>query len=306
MGVWIDTDMGFDDIAAIMVVQSACLAIDGISLVFGNTTLEAVCGNAAGAVSAFGWSMPIHQGRAKPVLGALETAQGVLGDIGIPTVGQNLPDAPALPKSDAFAALCNWLEGDGEKCILALGPLTNIAAVCLARPDLAAKISDLTWMGGGVTSGNHTASAEFNAFADPEALAIVLSHGLPLRMVDLDACRKVMASPADVLPIRDAGGKNAALIADLLEGFIGIATRRGRAAMALYDPVAAVAFTSGLIGWRQARIDVELHSALTRGRTVVEMRADKVETFNAHFAETVDAESAKTAILEALRREAAR
>ena len=306
MGVWIDTDMGFDDIAAILVVQSSGLAIDGVSLVFGNTTLQAVCGNAAGAVAAFGWSMPIHQGSAKPVLGALETAQSILGDSGIPTVGQSLPDAPALPKSDAFAALCGWLEGEGEKRILALGPLTNIAALCLARPDLAARISDLTWMGGGLTSGNHTASAEFNAFADPEALAIVLSHGLPLRMVDLDACRKVKASPADVLPIRDAGGENAGLIADLLEGFIGIATSRGRAAMALYDPVAAVAFTSGLIGWRQARIDVELHSALTRGRTVVETRADKVETFNAHFAETVDAEGAKAAVLEALCREAAR
>ncbi len=306
MGVWIDTDMGFDDIAAILVVQSSGLAIDGVSLVFGNTTLQAVCGNAAGAVAAFGWSMPIHQGSAKPVLGALETAQSILGDSGIPTVGQSLPDAPALPKSDAFAALCGWLEGEGEKRILALGPLTNIAALCLARPDLAARISDLTWMGGGLTSGNHTASAEFNAFADPEALAIVLSHGLPLRMVDLDACRKVTASPVDVLPIRNAGGKNAALIADLLEGFIGIATSRGRAAMALYDPVAAVAFTSGLIGWRQARIDIELHSALTRGRTVVEGRADKVETFNAHFAETVDAEGTKVAVLESLRREAAR
>ncbi|MND67454.1 Pyrimidine-specific ribonucleoside hydrolase RihA [compost metagenome] len=289
-----------------MVVQSAGLAIDGISLVFGNATLQAVCRNAAGAVSAFGWSMPIHQGRAMPVLGALETAQCILGYSGIPTVGQSLPDAPALPKSDAFAALCNWLEGAGEKRILALGPLTNIAALCLARPDLAAKISDLTWMGGGVTSGNHTASAEFNAFADPEALAIVLSHGLPLRMVDLDACRKVMASLDDVLPIRNAGGNNAGLIADLLGGFIGIATSRGRAAMALYDPVAAVAFTSGLIGWRQARIDVELHSTLTRGRTVVELRAGKVEAFNAHFAEAVEAEGAKAVVLEALRREATR
>lgn len=306
MGVWIDTDMGFDDIAAIMVVQSAGLAIDGISLVFGNATLQAVCRNAAGAVAAFGWSMPIHQGREMPVLGALETAQSILGDNGIPTVGQSLPDAAALPKSDAFAALCGWLaDGAGEKRILALGPLTNIAALCLARPDLAARISDLTWMGGGVTSGNHTASAEFNAFADPEALAIVLSHGLPLRMVDLDACRKVTASSADVLPIRNAGGKNAGLIADLLEGFIGIATRRGRPAMALYDPVAAVAFTSEFLGWRHARIDVELHASLTRGRTVVEARAEKVTGFNAHFAETVNAEAAKAAVLEALRREAA-
>ena len=306
MGVWIDTDMGFDDIAAILVVQSAGLAIDGISLVFGNATLDAVCRNAAGAVASFGWSMPIHQGRAMPVLSALETAQSILGESGIPTVGQSLPDAPVLRKSDAFAALCNWLEGAGEKRILALGPLTNIAALCLARPDLAARISDLTWMGGGLTSGNHTASAEFNAFADPEALAIVLSHGLPLRMVDLDACRKVTASPTDVLPIRAAGGRNAGLIADLLEGFIGIATSRGRDAMALYDPVAAVGFISDHLGWQQARIDVELHASLTRGRTVVETRAEKVAEFNAQFAASVDAGAAKVAILEALRREAAR
>ncbi|TGV48444.1 nucleoside hydrolase, partial [bacterium M00.F.Ca.ET.141.01.1.1] len=107
---------------AILVVQSSGLAIDGISLVFGNATLQAVCGNAAGAVAAFGWSMPIHQGRAMPVLGALETAQCILGENGIPTVGQSLPDAAALPKSDAFAALCAWLEGEGERRILALGP----------------------------------------------------------------------------------------------------------------------------------------------------------------------------------------
>ncbi|WP_421404964.1 nucleoside hydrolase [Agrobacterium fabrum] len=306
MGVWIDTDMGFDDIAAIMVVQSAGLAIDGISLVFGNATLDAVCHNAAGAAASFGWSMPIHQGRAMPVLGALETAQSILGESGIPTAGQNLPDAPALPKSDAFTALCNWLEGEGEKRILALGPLTNIAALCLARPDLAARISDLTWMGGGLTSGNHTASAEFNAFADPEGLAIVLAHGVPLRMVDLDACRKVTASPADVLPIRTAGGTNAGLIADLFDGFIGIATSRGRDAMALYDPVAAVGFTSDHLGWQQSRIDVELHASLTRGRTVVETRAEKVTDFNAQFAATVDTRAAKATILEALRREAAR
>jgi inosine-uridine nucleoside N-ribohydrolase len=49
MGVWIDTDMGFDDIAAILVVTQSNLDIDGISLVFGNTPLPQVRINAAGA-----------------------------------------------------------------------------------------------------------------------------------------------------------------------------------------------------------------------------------------------------------------
>lgn len=304
MGVWIDTDMGFDDIAAILVVMHAKLDISGVSLVFGNTPLPQVRANAAGAAKAFGWTFPLHIGRAAPVLGELETAQAILGETGIPTAGKSLPEAPPLPESDAFSALCRWLEEDGPHRILALGPLTNIAALALARPDLAARITELTWMGGGVTAGNHTASAEFNAVADPEALAIVIAHGLPLRMIDLDLCRKVIATPDDIDPLRKAGGANAELLADIFAGYIAIATSRGRAGMAIYDPSAAVAFVApDLLGFRPARIDVELHGRLTRGRTVVETRASHA-AFNAEYAVDIDVPAARGIILHALISEA--
>ncbi len=306
MGVWIDTDMGFDDIAAILVVAHAKLDIAGISLVFGNTPLPQVRINAAGAAMAFGWTFPIHSGRASAVLGEIETAQAILGETGIPTSGKTLPDASSLPDSDAFTALCGWLEQDGPHRILALGPLTNIAALALARPDLAARITELTWMGGGVTAGNHTASAEFNALADPEALAIVIASGLPLRMVDLDLCRKVIAVPDDVAPIRKAGGPNAETLADFLDGYIGIGTSRGRLGMAIYDPCAAVAFAHPeIVTFTTARIDVELQGSLTRGRTVVETRAARAKP-NAEYAVEIDSDAARTIILGALQREAAR
>ncbi|MGE7367448.1 nucleoside hydrolase [Neorhizobium sp. NPDC001467] len=311
MGMWIDTDMGFDDIAAIMVVDAAArsrpeLVIDGVSLVVGNAPLERVTRNAAGAAQVFGWRFPVHAGRALPVLGKLETATAILSDHGMPTSGQRLPDVVVPAMADAFNALCRWLEGEGPKRILALGPLTNIAALALARPDLAARITDIVWMGGAVTVGNHTASAEFNAFADPEAVAIVLAHAIPFKMVDLDLCRQVLAAPSDVEPVRMAGGRNAALIADLLDGFIAIATSRGRAAMALYDAVAAVAFIDDdLVAWRPARIDVELSGTFTRGRTVVETRSGKAE-FNAAYAATIAVDRARSIILETLRLEGSR
>ncbi|WHO74391.1 nucleoside hydrolase [Rhizobium sp. BT03] len=304
MGVWIDTDMGFDDIAAILVVAQSEFEIDGVSLIFGNAPLSQVRMNAAGVAAAFGWNFPVHTGRAMPVLGKLETAQAILGATGIPTIGRSLPEASALAESDAFAALCRWLEGERQHRILALGPLTNIAAVALARPDLAARISDLVWMGGGVTSGNHTASAEFNALADPEALSIVIAHGLPLRMVDLDLCRKVLARPEDAEPVRNAGGANAELIADMFSGYVSIGTSRGRPGMAIYDPCAAVAFVApDIVSFRPARIDVELQGALTRGRTVVETRATHA-AFNAQFAADIDADKARAIILGALVNEA--
>ncbi|RWX79233.1 nucleoside hydrolase [Neorhizobium lilium] len=309
MGIWIDTDMGFDDIAAIMVAAHAGLGIDGISLTFGNAPLEQVRRNAASAASAFVWPFPIYAGREAPVLGQLETATGILGAAGMPSAGLMLPQVPDELEGGAFEALCAWLEQnegeeEPERRIMALGPLTNIAAVALARPDLGRRITELTWMGGSVTAGNHTASAEFNAFADPEALGIVLAHGIPLKMIDLDLCRQVLCAPEDVAPIRVAGGRNAELLADLLTGFIDIAIRRGRPAMSLYDAVAVVALAyPDTVTWQEARIDVELAGGLTRGRTVVETRAAR-GAFNAAFGAQIDAARARNIIMETLRAEA--
>jgi purine nucleosidase len=307
MGVWIDTDVGFDDIAAILVVRHSQLVIDGVSLVFGNSPLDQVIRNAGGARAAFGWEFPIHAGRDLPVLSALETAQSILGETGIPTAGLTLPDAPLPQTTPAFDALSRWLEtAAAPHRILALGPLTNIATLALARPELAARIDDLVWMGGGVTSGNHTASAEFNALADPEAVAIVLAHKLPLRMVDLDLCRKVLLREDDIEPVRAAGGRNAELLADFLTGFLDIGRKRGRSAIAFYDPAAAAAFVAEEIAtFAPARIDMELAGQLTRGRTVVETRPGRAE-FNAHFASDIDSEAARAIIFGALVKEAAR
>jgi purine nucleosidase len=308
MGVWIDTDMGFDDILAILIVEQSDLVIDGISLVFGNAPLDMVRDNAARAAEAFGWTTAIHHGRALPTLGKLETAQHILGENGIPTADRTLPPAPPLPHSDAFLALSAWLEaepGPAMRRILALGPLTNIATLALARPDLATRIGELTWMGGGVTSGNHTPSAEFNAYADPEALAIVLASGIPLRMVDLDICRRVLVEPSAILPIRAARGRNAAVLADMLEGFIDIAIKRHHPAMALYDPIAAIAFTTqDIVKFKPAHMDVELGGSHTRGRTIVDTRHNAA--FNIEVADTIEVEEARNLALNALRTEAER
>jgi purine nucleosidase len=307
MGVWIDSDVGFDDIAAILVVARSGTIIDGLSLVFGNAPLDRVRRNAAGAAHAFDWQFPIYSGRSMPVLAALETAQNIHGETGMATLGAALPECPPAGDRDAFQALCTWLErNEVPRRVLALGPLTNIAAVALARPDLAGRITDLIWMGGGLTSGNHTASAEFNAYADPEALAIVLAHGLPLRMIDLDACRKVQATPEDVAALRRANGRNATLLADLFGAYVDIAISRGRSAMALYDPLAAVALVAPeVLTLRPVSIAVELCGGLTRGRTIVETRSDRA-SFNAAIVADVDVAAARVIILDALRYEADR
>lgn len=307
MGIWIDTDLGFDDIAAILTVVHAGPTIDGVSLVFGCAPLDQALRNAEAARRVFGWSFPMSAGRATSVLGTVETAQRILGPTGMPTLGRALPACDPEAGEDAFAALVRWLQAaPAPRRILALGPLSNMAALVLARPDLAGRVDDLTWMGGSAGAGNHTASAEFNAYADPEAVAIVLAHGLPLRMVDLDFCRKILCRPDEAEHLRTLGGANADLLADLFGGFIAIATQRGRPAMAFYDPAAAAVFIRpDLATFRPVGLAMELAGGLTRGRTVVETRQSHA-AFNAELAVDADHDQLKAIILDALSAEAAR
>ena len=294
MGVWIDSDMGVDDLFAILLTLQH-RSVDGLSLSFGNAPLEQVCRNAAGAKQEFGFGMPIHCGAGRAILGQIETAERILGNTGMPSRGAGLPLVNEV-FSPVQPLLAKWLEQQDGAEIIALGPLTNIAILALNRTDLIANIGQITWMGGGITRGNHTASAEFNAFADPEALAIILARDVPLTMVDLDACRRVEIVEKDVQSL-----KAGPLLRDLLGGYLDIALSRGRQAMALYDPVAAAALIQPeLFEFKPARIDVELHGPHTRGRTVVDQR--NLCHANARIVADLNAHAIKALCLSALER----
>ena len=75
MGLWVDTDFGFDDLWALLVLEAGGIDIDGVSLVAGNSQLEQVCKNAFGAFHHFGFASPIYKGAEGPLLRPLETAE---------------------------------------------------------------------------------------------------------------------------------------------------------------------------------------------------------------------------------------
>lgn len=303
-GLWVDTDMGSDDVFALVAVL-AQRRVDGLSLVSGNTPLAQVARNAARIGRVLGWEMPVWAGADRPILGPMETAERILGPEGLPVRGRApLFDGGATGPEPAFghflAPLCRWLEEtEAPREILALGPLTNLALLALARPDLVARIDRLVWMGGAVGRGNHTPSAEFNAFADPEALGILLDRGAAPVVIDLDACRKVLLHEADVSALADGGGPRSALLARLLGGYLDIALSRGRPAMALYDPVAAAALLAPEhFTFTPARTRVECRGEVTRGRTEVDFLAARP---NSHYATDLDADAVRALCLGALR-----
>lgn len=263
MSVWVDTDFGFDDLWAVLVLRAQGITIDGLSLVAGNAPLDQVMRNALGARMAFDADWPLYRGAASPLTRPQETAERILGPRGMQSRGHHLPTPPAQPIDPVEPAITHWLaSAQASKTILALGPLTNLAHLSQHAPDSFARIDRIVWMGGASGRGNHSPYAEFNALADPEAAASVLSSGASVDVVDLEVCRSVSfgedMQPAGLSP----------LLGDLLGGYLDIGLSRGRDQMAIYDPLAALALACpGSVQFTPAEVSVTLTKGARYGQT---------------------------------------
>jgi inosine-uridine nucleoside N-ribohydrolase len=182
--VHIDTDPGLDDLLALaLALASPELRVSAVTTVAGNASIDAVTENAARFLTLAGAEIPIGRGAPRPLrlprVGA-ERIHGPDGRGGLP-----LPARVDRPQASAAEVLRGSLCDAGVAQVVALGPLTNLAELWLEAPDLLAGV-EVVWMGGALERGNVTPLAEFNAYADPHALARLLESDVALRIVGLD------------------------------------------------------------------------------------------------------------------------
>jgi len=97
----------------------------------------------------------------------------------------------------------NLLKNDKKIILVALGPLTNIAELISKKPYIKEKIKEIWIMGGAFnTKGNmecfregvRSTTAELNFFLDPKSADKVISSGIPIFLVTLDATKKIPLS----------------------------------------------------------------------------------------------------------------
>ncbi|MEO0540889.1 MAG: nucleoside hydrolase, partial [Cyanobacteria bacterium P01_A01_bin.105] len=153
-----------------------------------------------------------------------------------------------------------------------LGPLTNIALALIQQPQVAENIHEIVAMGGAVTHGNVTPSAEFNIYVDPHAAEVVFSAGIPTTLITLDTTHQVLTTAARLQMIRGLGNPVAAAAADLLAHYGHLdADRYGMVGSPLHDPcVIAYLMQPTLFTRRQVPVAVEVDDRPTQGRTVVD------------------------------------
>lgn len=103
---------------------------------------------------------------------------------------------------DAPHAIARMLATGGPVTIVETGPLSNIAAALALDPSIVKRITRIVVMGGALrTAGNvdqpgHDGTAEWNIYNDPAAAAAVLSAGVPMTLIPLDATNKMPVTSA--------------------------------------------------------------------------------------------------------------
>lgn len=191
--IWVDADAACgqgprvdpDDCLAIWyLMRQVDVTVAGVSTVFGNAPLNAtdtVTRELMARLQPWRGVVPVYRGAHAP-----------------------LPDMRNRD-TEATRALVEALAAE-DLTILALGPLTNVAAALQARPDLRDKVQKIVavmgrrpghifhpaeGIGGGTLLGHGPVFRDFNVAQDPDALRVVLELDIPLVLLPYEAAREV-------------------------------------------------------------------------------------------------------------------
>jgi inosine-uridine nucleoside N-ribohydrolase len=237
----IDTDAGTDDLLAISYLLSRPdVHIEAITVVSGVANVHPGASNILRLLDAAGRrDVKVYEGDPGTPAGghAFLAEWRKLAD---ELDGVSLPKTSRKPEAQrAEPFLKTRIQKPCQ--ILALGPLTNLAAAL--GPNNA--ISQLVIMGGAVrVPGNvdNQADAEWNIYADPQAAKKIFASGIPIELIPLDATNHVPIG-SDYLarfehdentPLGKIAGQILASSKPLIDTHIFYA----------WDPLAAVALTN--------------------------------------------------------------
>jgi inosine-uridine nucleoside N-ribohydrolase len=277
--------------------------------VAGNVEIHHVARNTGKLLRMVGrGDVPVSIGAARPLQRRLRTAPDTHGPTGTGYVELRGEDRllgtteyTAIPASRYLAAHVN--RHPGEMTIVALGPLTNLAATVGHGIDLHRGAREVVWMGGTLEErGNTTETGEWNACVDPEAAEACLRAGALHRIFPLDATQDAVFSMGDLDALPDT--YLAGIVRDALRFYVAFHQRAdGIDGAYLHDPVTLI---GSLLRPDLVVETVEEQLACDTSSDVYAagslFRAESAERPPATVATAIDSEGMKAELLERLGR----
>ncbi len=245
--VLLDVDTGIDDMVALLIAATAPeLNLRGVTCVAGNVEIHHVARNTGKILRMAGrGDIPVSIGAARPLHRRLRTAHDTHGPTGTGYVELTGED-PKLGSTDFTPVPAPRYLGahidrhPGELTVVALGPLTNLAAAVLNGVDLRGGARQIVWMGGALEArGNTTETGEWNACVDPEAVETCLAAGALSHIFPLDATQDVIFSMEDLDSLPDT--YLASVVRDAVRFYVAFHREAdGIDGCYLHDPVALI------------------------------------------------------------------
>jgi purine nucleosidase len=263
-------------VALVMALRHPDIDVVGIGVVAGNVPLDSAVQNALYTRELCGRNdVPVYVGADVPLQLPLGTAQHVhgndgMGDYGLVLTGRVPNEGHAV---DALIQASH--DYAGELTLVTLGPLTNIALALQKDPALPSRLKRCVVMGAVADHvGNMNPVAEYNMWADPHAVEVVLAANLPIEFVGWDISRfHAVIEPALAAEIRNISslGEFVVDVNRVVAEFCAQDTKL--AGFDLPDPIAMAYAIDPAIATetRYLHLAVETASALTRGMVVMDL-----------------------------------
>lgn len=199
--VLFDTDIGtdIDDAYALaQIVRSPELELLGVTTVSGDAVARARLAAKLLATAGGRWAdVPVYAGTstAPQYMAQCDWARGFT--------------SPALHESDGVKFLRDQINvRPGEITLIAVGELTNIAALLESEPGIGKKIKAIALMGGAVRRGSTPDSKpapEWNIKSNATAARTVFTSGVPLLVAPLDSTADLKLTPEWRVKLFSAG-----------------------------------------------------------------------------------------------------
>lgn len=302
--VILDLDPGIDDAVALsLALSSARLEVIAATAVGGSVGPQQATRNLQTVVEQL-------DPRRWPRIGNASTERVPLADERLLHGSEGLGDKPfnvaeLVHKHPAEKVLCDELRAaPGEITIVALGPLTNIAAALQRDPEIAQMIGHLIIQGGTYSGpGNVTPAAEFNIFADPEAANVVFRSPVTKTLVPLDITTQMVITYDQADQLTQTNSRTGAFLEQVLPfAFRAYRQQLGMEGIYLSGAVATLlALQPELFETEPGVGEVEITGSITQGMTVFDRRRHGRQQPNMDVTVGIDTAGALDCLLRGLR-----
>ena len=290
----LDVDTGVDDAIAIMLgMTDPAIEVTGIAAVTGNVGVDEAFKNSCRIIKYFGQerNIPVYYGARENLFERSVRAFEVHGEDGLNGMLSDLPIN--LAKASAILWMIEQIKKfPNQITFVGTAPITNLALALKLAPEIVPLVKEVILMTGAFdVPGNVTSTAEFNAYADPIALQIILDAGFrSLKLIGLDVTTKVLLSSENIKKIENQNTRD--FILNLTSNYRQLYQRLYNLdGCAMHDPLAlSIASDASFCEFEQVLVSVELKGEYTYGQTILNRVLSDKKQINASVATSVHPE----------------